>query len=98
MESKNITGHQLDSLMLDYNKYKRFGDLSKSNEKLKKIHKNRKFLGMQIPAKLKYVNIFFDTPTFDRITKDKSAKESTLNIQSLCFLIMLMLFSVTIAT
>ena len=36
MESKNITGHQLDSLMLDYNKYKRFGDLSKSNEKLKK--------------------------------------------------------------
>ena len=32
---------------------------------------------MQIPAKLKYVNIFFDTPTFDRITKDKSAKEST---------------------
>ena len=29
---------------------------------------------MQIPAKLKYVNIFFDTPTFDKITKDKSAK------------------------
>ena len=29
---------------------------------------------MQIPAKLKYINIFFDTPTFDKITKDKSAK------------------------
>ena len=25
-------------------------------------------------VKLKYVRIFFDTPTFDRITKDRAAK------------------------
>ena len=37
-------------------------------------------IGMQIPAKLKYVKIFFDTPTFDKITKDKSAKVSEVNI------------------
>ena len=40
-------------------------------------------IGMQIPAKLKYVNIFFDTPTFDKITKDKSAKVSEVNIKQI---------------
>ena len=33
-------------------------------------------LGYQFPSKLNYVNIFFDTPTFDKITKDRSAKVS----------------------
>ena len=29
---------------------------------------------MAVEAKLKYVKIYFDTPTFDRITKDRAAK------------------------
>ena len=32
------------------------------------------FLDPPIETRLKYVRIYFDTPTFDRITKDRAAK------------------------
>ena len=32
------------------------------------------FLGEEYEPQLQFVRIFFDTPTFDRIKKDKSAK------------------------
>ena len=31
-KARNITGDQLESLMFDYNKFKRFGELSKSKK------------------------------------------------------------------
>ena len=31
-------------------------------------------LDFQIPPRLRFVRIFFDTPTFDRVTKDRAAK------------------------
>ena len=33
-----------------------------------------KFSDPPIETRLKYVRIYFDTPTFDRITKDRAAK------------------------
>ena len=49
-----------NKLTADYNKYKG----------------RNKFLTnvIQSNRKLKYVRIYFDTPTFDRITKDRAAK------------------------
>ena len=31
-------------------------------------------LDFQIPPRLRFVRIFFDTPTFDMVTKDRAAK------------------------
>ena len=59
MPSENIDGEYYEDLLRDYNRYKRFN------------HPSERY---QILSKLRFVNIFFDTPTFDRITKDKSAK------------------------
>ena len=67
LEAKNISGDHFESLLRNYNNYKRFFDISKSKQiKSKRIFSLMSHLiGMQIPAKLKYVKIFFDTPTFD---------------------------------
>ena len=35
---------------------------------------NEYFLGYEWKNKLRYVRIYFNTPTFDRITKDRAAK------------------------
>ena len=44
---------------------------------LKKIFESFFFLlipDLQIPPKLRFIRIYLDTPTFDRITKDRAAK------------------------
>ena len=46
----------------------------KSTEKLKNIILIQVLLDYEWGNKLRYVRIYFDTPTFDRITKDKAAK------------------------
>ena len=49
---------------------------------LKKFALEVMILAYQLPSKLRFVNIYFDTPTFDKITKDRSAKES-LNVYNI---------------
>ena len=66
IEAKKVTGKYYETLLKSYNKYKRFFKDEDSNENYAMFS--------QIPAKLRYVKIFFDTATFDLVTMDSSAK------------------------
>ena len=61
MEAKKVDGKYYEALLKSYNSYKRF-------------FKEEDAGFSQIPAKLRHVNIFFDTATFDLVTMDSSAK------------------------
>ena len=75
IQAEKIEGEYYENLMKEYHEYKRFYYPSESNLMLPHFKLGFwLFSGFQIPSKLRFVNIFFDTPTFDRITKDKSAK------------------------
>ena len=57
-----------------YTKYKKITSIQYDN-----IYKNHKLFnyinsGYEWKNRLRYVRIYFDTPTFDRITKDRAAK------------------------
>ena len=76
LEAPEIIGDYYEKLLKNYDKYKRSFDISDSKKLPWLWQLLYDFLGYQFPSKLKYVNIFFDTPTFDKITRDRSAKES----------------------
>ena len=73
--------------MEQYNKYKNFFEdevdfPTEIKGLAKKINQNWKIKFFKIDFKLQtnlsFVRIFFDTPTFDRVTKDNAAKFSNI--------------------
>ena len=78
-----IEGEYYDGLLNDYYKYKRFHELPESKfTRINSLWLNIYELGFKIPLVFRFVNIFIDTQTFDKITKDKSAKESNIWISN----------------
>ena len=75
-QAPKISGEYYEKLVRSYDRYKRFFDISDSKDTKQIDFFLFPILGFQIPSTLRYVNIFFDTPTFDKITKDRSAKVS----------------------
>ena len=66
-----------------YYKYKIFHELPESKFTwINSLWLNIYELGFKIPLVFRFVNIFIDTQTFDKITKDKSAKESNIWISN----------------
>ena len=77
LKAPEITGKYYEKLLRSYDKYKRFFDISDCKNLSQKVCSwSLIFSAYQLPSKLRFVNIYFDTPTFDKITKDRSAKES----------------------
>ena len=74
---KNITNENTKLFFENYESYKRFFEISEG--KVIILFRFRQWFNMwclapPVASNLKYVRIYFDTPTFDRITKDRAAK------------------------
>ena len=73
---ENITAENPEIFLERYKSFKKFFETSEGMIQIGSFHWINK-TNISAPAveiNLKYVRIYFDTPTFDRITKDRAAK------------------------